>query len=121
MGDGQDTPAWAARVALREEIEDGFAQPNFGTDESPKNAKITTKFTHEAVSGYTFEGMSKATRDHMRVSALAQHPGVAGHSKDEPVDLFTPQRSQRSDMLALCLSAGASLRSSQTPMINGRA
>ena len=49
--DGQDTPAWAAKVALREEIESGIAQPNFGTPGSPN---ITTKFTHEAVSGYTY-------------------------------------------------------------------
>ena len=85
--DGQDTPAWAAKVALREEIESGIAQPNFGTPGSPN---ITTKFTHEAVSGYTFEGMSEATRNIMRVST--KHEGAPGSSKDDAVDLNTPKK-----------------------------
>ena len=39
--------------SLREEIEEGFVQPDFGDAESPQ---ITTKFTHNVASGYTFEG-----------------------------------------------------------------
>ena len=90
--DGQDTPAWAATAALHAEIEEGMAQPDFADAELAESPNITTKFNHNVPSGYTFEGMSKATRDHMRVSELAKHPGVPGHSKDDPVDLSTPKK-----------------------------
>ena len=86
--DGQDTPAWAAKVALREEIESGIAQTNFGTPGSPN---ITTKFTRTRLSsGYTFEGMSEATRNIMCVST--KHEGAPGSSKDDAVDLNTPKK-----------------------------
>lgn len=88
----EDSPAWAAKVARREAVEQGGPQPDFGTEpvlQSPTN-NITTTFTHEARSGYTFEGMTTATRDVMRVST--KHSGAPGSSKDDVVDLNTPKK-----------------------------
>ena len=51
--DGEDTPAWVARAALREEIEAGIAQPDFGAGPAHEKSPDKTIFTHDPASGMT--------------------------------------------------------------------
>lgn len=90
--DGEDTPAWVARAALREEIEAGIAQPDFGAGPAHEKSPDKTIFTHDPASGMTPLGATDKQQATLRVELA--HPGVPGHRFESPVNPATPAHRQ---------------------------